>query len=102
MPVISCVEGLRVLAQKPVPRMFCDYVDDGSWPKSTCRANSNYFQKITLGQRQAITMARHSTTTDMFGPPMRMAVARVPTRCLTPCRTTTRPRSWLWQGRPPE
>lgn len=79
MPVTSCVEDLRVLAQKPVPRMFCDYVDDCSWTKSTCRANSNYFQKITLGQRQAITMARHSTATDMFGPPMRMAVALVPT-----------------------
>ena len=59
--------------------MFCDYVDDCSWTKSSCRANEDDFRKITLRQRLAITITRRSTATDMFGPPMRMAVALVPT-----------------------
>ena len=35
MPVITCIEDLRVLAQKRVPRMFYDYADAGSWTEST-------------------------------------------------------------------
>ena len=30
MTVITCIEDLRVLAQKRVPRMFYDYADSGS------------------------------------------------------------------------
>ena len=39
MTVITCVEDLRRLAQKRVPRMFYDYADSGSWSESTYRAN---------------------------------------------------------------
>ena len=39
MRVITCIEDLRLLARKRVPRMFYDYVDSGSWTESTYRAN---------------------------------------------------------------
>ena len=39
MTTITCIEDLRVLAQKRVPRMFYDYADSGSWPEGTYRAN---------------------------------------------------------------
>ena len=29
MPVITCIEDLRVLAERRVPRMFYDYADSG-------------------------------------------------------------------------
>ena len=39
MPEITCIEDLRVLAKKRVPRMFYDYVDTGSWTEYTYRKN---------------------------------------------------------------
>ena len=48
MTVITCVEDLRVLAKKRVPRMFYDYADVGSWTESTYRANEADFQKIKV------------------------------------------------------
>ena len=34
-PVITCIEDLRVIAKRRVPRMFYDYADSGSWTEST-------------------------------------------------------------------
>ena len=41
MPVITCVEDLRLLAKKRVPKAFYDYADSGSYTESTYRANSD-------------------------------------------------------------
>ena len=46
MPVITCIEDLRVLARQRVPRMFYDYADAGSWTESTYRANEADFDKM--------------------------------------------------------
>jgi L-lactate dehydrogenase (cytochrome) len=61
VPVITCIEDLRVLAQRRVPRMFYDYADSGSWTESTYRANESDFQRIKLRQRVAVNMAGRST-----------------------------------------
>ncbi|MFY7866045.1 alpha-hydroxy acid oxidase [Roseateles sp.] len=79
MPVITCIEDLRVLAQKRVPRMFYDYADSGSWTESTYRANSSDFQAIKLRQRVAVNMENRSTATQMIGVPVAMPVAIAPT-----------------------
>lgn len=79
MPVITCIEDLRVLAQKRVPRMFYDYADSGSWTESTYRANSADFQAIKLRQRVAVNMTNRSTATQMVGVPVAMPVAIAPT-----------------------
>jgi hypothetical protein len=41
MRVITCVEDLRLLARRRVPRMFYNYVDSGSWSESAYRANQD-------------------------------------------------------------
>lgn len=79
MPVITCIEDLRVLAQKRVPRMFYDYADSGSWTESTYRANESDFQKIKLRQRVAVNMENRSTATQMVGVDVAMPVAIAPT-----------------------
>ncbi|CAN5306446.1 L-lactate dehydrogenase LldA [soil metagenome] len=79
MPVITCIEDLRVLAQKRVPRMFYDYADSGSWTEGTYRANSADFQAIKLRQRVAVDMTNRSTATTMLGQPVAMPVAIAPT-----------------------
>ena len=79
MPVITCIEDLRVLAQKRVPRMFYDYADSGAWTESTYRANESDFQRILLRQRVAVNMENRSLRTTMAGQSVAMPVAIAPT-----------------------
>jgi L-lactate dehydrogenase (cytochrome) len=37
---ITCIEELRHLDRKRVPKMFYDYVDAGSWTQSSYRAKA--------------------------------------------------------------
>lgn len=78
MDVITCIEDLRRLAQRRVPRMFYDYADSGSWTESTYRANESDFQSIKLRQRVAVNMENRSTATEMIGRPVTMPVALAP------------------------
>jgi L-lactate dehydrogenase (cytochrome) len=79
MPVITCIEDLRRLAQRRVPKMFYDYADSGSWTESTYRANEADFQRILLRQRVAIDLSTRSTRTLMAGAEVAMPVAIAPT-----------------------
>ncbi|WP_269629558.1 alpha-hydroxy acid oxidase [Pelomonas sp. BJYL3] len=79
MPVITCIEDLRQLAQRRVPRMFYDYADSGSWTESTYRANESDFRGIKLRQRVAVNMENRSTATTMVGQAVSMPVALAPT-----------------------
>ncbi len=79
MTVITCIEDLRVLAQKRVPRMFYDYADSGSWTESSYRANESDFRKIKLRQRVAVNMDNRTLATTMIGVPASMPVALAPT-----------------------
>jgi L-lactate dehydrogenase (cytochrome) len=76
---ITCVEDLRQVAQRRVPKMFYDYADSGSWTESTYRANEADFQSIKLRQRVAINMEGRSTKTTMLGQDVAMPVAIAPT-----------------------
>ena len=79
MPVITCMEDLRVLAEKRVPRMFYDYADSGSYTEGTYRDNESDFQKIKLRQRVAVNMDNRSIRTTMAGTETAMPVAIAPT-----------------------
>ncbi|GAA4341467.1 alpha-hydroxy acid oxidase [Variovorax defluvii] len=79
MSVVACIEDLRVLAKKRVPRMFYDYADSGSWSEGTYRANERDFQKLLLRQRVAVDIERRSTRTTMAGTDVAMPVAIAPT-----------------------
>jgi L-lactate dehydrogenase (cytochrome) len=75
---ITCVEDLRVLAEKRVPRMFYDYADSGSWTETTYRANESDFAKIKLRQRVAVNMENRSLKSHMVGQELAMPVALAP------------------------
>jgi len=79
MAEISCIEDLRRLARKRVPRMFYDYVDGGSWTEYTYRANEEDFGKIEFRQRVAVDIAERSTASTMVGQAVSMPVAIAPT-----------------------
>lgn len=78
-PVITCIEDLRVIAKRRVPRMFYDYADSGSWTESTYRANETAFQKIKFHQRVAVNMENRSLENTMIGENVTMPVALAPT-----------------------
>jgi len=75
---ITCIEDLRVLAQKRVPRMFYDYADAGSWTESTYRSNESELAKLKLRQRVAVNIEQRSVATRMIGQEVTMPVALAP------------------------
>ncbi|MBC3810234.1 MULTISPECIES: alpha-hydroxy acid oxidase [Undibacterium] len=79
MPVITCVEDLRLLAKKRVPKAFYDYADSGSYTESTYKANSSDLAAIKLRQRVAINVDQRNTRTTMIGQDVTMPVAIAPT-----------------------
>jgi L-lactate dehydrogenase (cytochrome) len=79
MAEITCIEDLRRLARKRVPRMFYDYVDGGSWTEYTYRANEADFQRLEFRQRVAFDITQRSTASSMVGVPVSMPVAIAPT-----------------------
>ncbi|HEV7913458.1 MAG TPA: alpha-hydroxy acid oxidase [Albitalea sp.] len=79
MSPITCIEDLRLLAKRRVPRMFYDYADSGSWTESTYRANEADFRHMLLRQRVAVDLRQRSTRTTMIGTEVAMPVALAPT-----------------------
>jgi L-lactate dehydrogenase (cytochrome) len=76
--VITCIEDLRELAERRMPRMFYDYADAGSWTEATYRANESDFQPIKLRQRVAVNMENRSTAVTMVGQTAKMPVSIAP------------------------
>ncbi len=75
---ITCIEDLRVAAERRVPRMFYDYADSGSWTEGTYRANESDFQPIKFRQRVAVNMEGRSTAVTLVGQQAFMPVAIAP------------------------
>jgi L-lactate dehydrogenase (cytochrome) len=75
---ITCIEDLRLLAKRRVPRMFYDYADSGGWTESTYRANEADFQRVHLRQRVAVDMSNRTLASTMVGQPVAMPVALAP------------------------
>ncbi|MEL6170468.1 MAG: alpha-hydroxy acid oxidase [Pseudomonadota bacterium] len=78
MPVITCIEDLKTLYRRRVPKMFYDYVETGSWTEQTFRENTSDFNEIYLRQRVAIDMSGRSTASKMIGQDVSMPVALAP------------------------
>jgi len=78
MPVITCIEDLRRLYQKRVPRMFYDYAETGSWTEQTFHENVSDFAKLYFRQRVAVDMSNRSTASRMIGQEVAMPVALSP------------------------
>jgi L-lactate dehydrogenase (cytochrome) len=78
MPVITCIEDLRELAQRKVPRAFFDYADRGSYTEQTLRANRADFEKILLRQRVMVDVSARDTSTTVVGQKISMPFALAP------------------------
>ena len=78
MTPITCIEDLRQLFRKRVPRMFFEYTEAGSWTESTLRENQSAFAAIKLRQKILVDMTDRSLKTQMAGQDVAMPVALAP------------------------
>ncbi len=78
MPVITCIQDLRRLYKRRVPKMFYDYCESGSWTEQTFRENSSDFAGIHLRQRVGVDLSDRSTASRMIGQDVAMPVALAP------------------------
>ena len=67
MKTVTCIEDLRVLARRKVPRAFFDYADSGSYSEETLRANRADLEHIKLRQRVMVDVSERSLATTIIG-----------------------------------
>jgi L-lactate dehydrogenase (cytochrome) len=67
MKDITCIEDLRTLARRRVPRAFFDYADSGSYNEETLRANRADLQAIKLRQRVLVDVSHRDLSTTIVG-----------------------------------
>jgi L-lactate dehydrogenase (cytochrome) len=72
---ITCIEDLRTLARRRVPKAFFDYAEAGSYAQQTLRANREDLQRIKLRQRVLIDVAARTTATTLLGEPVPLPLA---------------------------
>ena len=67
MKQITCIEDLREIHRRRVPKMFFDYVDHGSYAEETLRANRDDLKKIKFRQRILVDIAKRDLSTTIIG-----------------------------------
>lgn len=67
MRTVTCIDDLRDLHRRRVPRAFFDYVDGGAYAEATLRANRTDLQAIELRQRVLIDVDNRELATTIMG-----------------------------------
>ncbi|MBR0694136.1 alpha-hydroxy acid oxidase [Bradyrhizobium lablabi] len=78
MKHITCIEDLRQLHKRRVPKAFFDYADRGSYTEETLRANSEDLQQIKFRQRILVDVSKRSLSTTILGEPAAMPLILAP------------------------
>lgn len=78
MPVITCIEDLKRLYKRRVPKMFYDYVETGSWSEGTFKNNTRDLELIKFNQKVGVDISQTTTETSMLGNKMSMPMALAP------------------------
>jgi L-lactate dehydrogenase (cytochrome) len=74
----TCIEDLRRLARRRVPRAFFDYAEAGSYAQQTLRANRADLERIALRQRVLVDVAQRDLTTTIIGERVSLPLALAP------------------------
>ena len=78
MKHITCIEDLRQLHKRRVPKAFFDYADRGSYTEDTLRANSEDLQQIKFRQRILVDVSRRDLSTTILDEPAAMPLILAP------------------------
>ncbi len=74
-----CVEDLRRLARRKVPRVFIDYMEAGSYSEQTRDANIEDMKAVKLRQRVLVDVSTRNLATTVLGEQLSMPLALAPT-----------------------
>ena len=74
----TCVEDLRELARRRVPRAFFQYGDQGSYAQETLRANRADLVALRLRQRVGLDVTERELATSIIGEPAALPLALAP------------------------
>jgi L-lactate dehydrogenase (cytochrome) len=78
MKNVCCIEDLRRLAHRKVPRAIFDYAAAGSYSQQTLLANVADLARINLRQRVMIDVSTRDVSTTMLGEPVSLPLGLAP------------------------
>ncbi len=78
MKHITCIEDLRELHKRRVPKAFFDYADRGSYAEQTLRANRDDLQDIKFRQRILVDVSKRDLSTTIIGEPATLPLILAP------------------------
>nr|HAQ94569.1 L-lactate dehydrogenase [Afipia sp.] len=78
MKNITCIEDLRQIHKRRVPKPFFDYVDGGSYAEETLRANISDMQKFKFRQRILVDISKRQLNTTILGEPAALPLILAP------------------------
>jgi L-lactate dehydrogenase (cytochrome) len=78
MKYITCIEDLRQIHKRRVPKMFFDYVDHGSYAEETLRANVDDLKRIKFRQRILVDISKRDLSTTIIGEKAAMPLVLAP------------------------
>jgi L-lactate dehydrogenase (cytochrome) len=74
-----CIEDLRRMAHRNVPRVFIEYMEAGSYSEHTRDANTADMQAIKLRQRVLVDVSQRKLSTTVLGEELALPLALAPT-----------------------
>jgi L-lactate dehydrogenase (cytochrome) len=78
MKHITCIEDLRQLHMRRVPKAFFDYADRGSYTEQTLRANRADLEAIRFRQRILVDVSKRDLSTTILGEPASLPLILAP------------------------
>jgi L-lactate dehydrogenase (cytochrome) len=75
---MTCIEDLRQVARRRVPRAFFDYAEAGSYSQETLRANRADLEHIKLRQRVLVDVSQRDVGTTILGEKVALPLALAP------------------------
>jgi len=78
MKHITCIEDLRLLHKRRVPKAFFDYADRGSYSEQTLHANHDDLQQIRFRQRILVDVSKRDLSTKILGEPAALPLILAP------------------------
>jgi L-lactate dehydrogenase (cytochrome) len=78
MKYITCIEDLRQIHMRKVPKAFFDYADRGSYSEDTLRANRADLEAIKFRQRILVDVSKRDPSTTILGEPAALPLILAP------------------------
>jgi L-lactate dehydrogenase (cytochrome) len=75
---MTCIEDLRQVARRRVPRAFFEYAEAGSYSQQTLHANHSDLEHIKLRQRVLVDVSQRELTTTILGEKVTLPLALAP------------------------